>query len=105
MTAVQILHWVSALVVLAESLNKLERSAPCAPGLNAHDRLVVVLKSLAWMLLAMGSGVALAAPVMLAMGWPGDYQPALQLERPTASDTAVMLGFAVLIVRTRVKEG
>lgn len=106
MTAVQLLHWTAALVVLAEALNKLERSTPCAKGLSAHDRLVIILKVLAWMLLAMGAAVALVSPLLLAAGWPGGvYQPMLQLERPTAADAAVMLGFAVLIVRTRVKEG
>lgn len=106
MMLLQWLHFVAAFIVLAESLNKLERTCPLERGLNTHARLVVVLKSLAWLLLAFGAGVALLAPLLLSFGWPGgQYQPLLQLERPTLADTAVMVGFAVLIVRTRVKEG
>lgn len=29
----------------------------------------------------------------------------MRVENPTLAETAVMLGFAVLIVRTRIKEG
>ena len=47
MTALQIVHWLAALIVLAEALNKLERTAPCAPGLTPHQRLVDGLKALA----------------------------------------------------------
>ena len=36
---------------------------------------------------------------------PDAYRELMRLERPTLAETAVMLGFAVLIVRTRVKEG
>ena len=103
MTALQILHWLSALIVLAEALNKLERTAPCAPGLTQHERLVNSLKAVAWCLLALGAGGGLIAPALLHLGvQPDAYR---ELMRPTLAETAVMLGFAVLIVRTRVKEG
>lgn len=108
----QVLHWLGGLVVLAEALNKLERTCPCAHGLTLHERLVDGLKALAWALLALGSAGAVATPALLALG----FQPShaigfgllvelLRLERPTLAETAVLLGFAVLIVRTRVKEG
>lgn len=101
-----LLHWLASFVVLAEALNKLERTCPLARGLNCHARIVVILKSLAWLLLAFGAGVGLIAPLLLSLGWPGGhYQPWLQLERPTTADAAVMAGFAALIIRTRMKEG
>lgn len=106
MTALQIVHWLASLIVLAEALNKLERTAPCAPGLTPHERLVAVLKALAWCLLALGAGGGLIAPALLHLGIrPEAYNELMRLERPTLAETAVMLGFAVLIVRTRVKEG
>lgn len=106
MTALQILHWLSALIVLAEALNKLERTAPCAPGLAPHHRLVDALKALAWSLLAIGAFWSLIAPALLHLGVrPDDYLELMRLERPTLADTAVMAGFATLIIRTRVKEG
>ncbi len=54
----------------------------------------------------MGAGGAMAAPALLAMGVSADAAGELaRLERPTLAETLVLLGFAVLIVRTRVKEG
>jgi hypothetical protein len=105
-TTLQILHWMAGLVVLAEALNKLERTCPAAPGLTARQRLVDGLKAIAWALLALGAGGAVATPLLLAMGLEhGQTGLLLRLERPTMAETAVLLGFAVLIVRTRVKEG
>lgn len=106
MTGLQILHWLAALIVLAEALNKLERTAPCSPGLTPHQRLVDSLKALAWSLLALGAGGGVIAPALLHFGVrPDAYSELMRLERPTLAETAVMLGFAVLIIRTRVKEG
>lgn len=105
-TLLEVIHPMAALVVLAEALNKLERVDPLARGLSRRDRLVDVLKALAWFFLALGAAGALAAPVLLAMGVPEHATSMLmRLERPTLDQTLFMAGFAVLIVRTRVKEG
>ncbi|MGQ3001303.1 MAG: hypothetical protein ACT6UH_00715 [Hydrogenophaga sp.] len=102
----EILHPLAGLIVLAESLNKLERVQPFRLGLRPRDRLVDALKALAWLLLALGAGGALAAPVLLAFGIPEQATSLLmRLERPMLDQTLVLVGFAVLIVRTRVKEG
>lgn len=103
----QILHWVAGFIVLAEALNKLERSCPMARGLDARARIVMLLKTTAWLLLALGAGIAVLAPLLSPLSMTGShyYLPLLHMERPTLGDAAVMLGFAVLIVRTRVKEG
>lgn len=105
-TALQIAHWLAGFIVLAEALNKLERTAPFAPNLTAHKRLVDGLKALAWMLLAVGAGGAVATPLLLAIGLPQDhYEILMHLEAPTPAEVMVLAGFATLIVRTRVKEG
>ncbi|MGV0960099.1 MAG: hypothetical protein ACOYB1_09710 [Limnohabitans sp.] len=106
MTAtLQILHWLAGFVVLAEALNKLERTAPFAPGMCRHDRLVDGLKALAWMLLAIGAGGAVIMPVLGGLGIQAQMNQIVSHQSPSLSETAVLLGFAVLIVRTRVKEG
>lgn len=95
MTAAALLaavHWISGVIVLAEALNKLERTAPFRPGLTPRERLTDALKALAWALLAIGGAGACITPL-------------LHLEVPTLQDVCILLGFAVLIVRTRVKEG
>ena len=86
------LHWLSGIVVLAEALNKLERTAPLCYGLTPRERATEWLKALAWALLAMGGAGAVITPL-------------IPLEKPTLQDACVMLGFAVLIIRTRIKEG
>lgn len=90
-TWLQTLHWLCGFIVLAEALNKLERTAPCAHGLTLRQRLVAWLKALAWLLMTLGGAGAIVTPL-------------LSLEKPTLQDVAVMVGFAVLIVRSRVKE-
>ena len=39
MTTLQTIHAIAGLVVLAEALNKLERTAPCRPGLGLCERV------------------------------------------------------------------
>jgi hypothetical protein len=91
-TMLAVVHWVSGLIVLAEALNKLERTAPCRRGLPARERATEWLKAIAWALLSLGAAGAVITPL-------------LPLEQPTLQDACVLLGFATLIVRTRVKEG
>ena len=91
MAALAFLHWLAGLVVLAEALNKLERTAPLAPGLSPRARAVVWCKVVAWWLLAVGACGALVTPL-------------LGLQAPTLQDAAVLGGFALLIVRSRFKE-
>ena len=105
MPALLVLHYVAALVVLAEALNKLERTTPFAPGLSCHDRLVDGLKAIAWALLALGAGCTVAAPLLLGNGLRAQYLPLFDDSPPLIDSTAIMLGFAVLIIRTRIKEG
>lgn len=100
-----ILHWLSGFVVLAEALNKLERTTPCAAGLSRHDRVVDGLKALAWALLALGAACAVAEPILGVLGVHTAASQRVLHQVPSFAETAVLLGFAVLIVRTRVKEG
>lgn len=86
-----VLHFLAGVVVLAEGLNKLHRTDPFERGLHWLPRLVVILKTIAWLLLSMGAGGAVATPL-------------LQLQPATLQDVALILGFAVLIIRSRMKE-
>lgn len=90
--ALHLIYWAAGFVVLAEALNKLERTAPCRRGLAWRVRTTEWLKAIAWMLLAVGGAGALASPF-------------LPNAAPSPQDVCIVLGFAVLIVRTRVKEG
>jgi hypothetical protein len=104
-TALQIIHWAAGFIVLAEALNKLERTAPFAPGLCARKRIVDSLKAMAWTLLALGSGGAVASPFLGALGVHATESQLVVHQVPSFAETCVLLGFATLIVRTRVKEG
>jgi hypothetical protein len=89
---IALIHWIAGVVVLAEALNKLERTQPCRRGLRPRERATEWLKAIAWALLAIGGAGAFITPFF-------------PLEKPTLQDMCVVLGFAVLIVRTRIKEG
>lgn len=90
-TLLQAVNWLAAVVVLAEALNKLERANPFKANLCPRIRVAVFLKVLGWMCLALGAAGNLVAPLMV-------------LERANLQSTAVMAGFAFLIIRTRIKE-
>ena len=105
----QCLHVFAGLIVLMESLNKLERAAPFAPGISVRQRLIDGLKALAWALLALGAAGALAGPLLQPMGvvqgGAGQFIHHITQPAPSLADVCVLAGFAVLIVRTRIKEG
>ena len=103
MSALSVLQAVGAFIVLAEALNKVHRTdlfdGRCdlrarlgglcqlaTPWRWKRARVVLVLKALGWAVLSFGAADALISP------------PAV----PTA---AVLVGFALLIVRSRLKEG
>lgn len=85
-----LIYWMAGLIVLAEALNKLERADPSITG-PWREALVRWLKILAWMMLAVGGAGALVTPF-------------LNIGKPGVQDAAMMIGFAVLILRTRLKE-
>ena len=89
---IQSIHWLAGLVVLAEALNKLERTGPTRAGLCKRERLLAWLKAIAWGLMAIGGAGAVVTPLM-------------QMDVPSLQDMCILLGSAVLIVRTRIKEG
>lgn len=92
----QILLAVSAVIVVAEGLNKLDRVDPRAKEQSTRERVCTWLKAVAWFFLVLGAGIYLIA---LAFGDDARGELA-RLAAPL-----VLIGFATLIVRTRVKEG
>lgn len=86
-----IFHIVVGLIVLAEALNKLERTNVRAEGLTPRERFVAWLKALGWACIALGAGGVMVADMM-----PRGY---LEL-----GYTLMVLGFALLVVRSRVRE-
>lgn len=104
-TVLQIAHCLAGFITLAEALNKLERTSPFAAGLSGHQRVVDGLKCLAWVLLALGAAGAVATPILVALGASASPLERANHDSPSLAETAVLLGFAILIVRTRVKEG
>lgn len=86
--------FIATLIVLAESLNKIERcNVRLLPGLNRRGKVALILKCIAWVLFAMASGGYIAGLFFPSMP-PVNFR-----------EYMLMCAFAVLIVRTRVKEG
>jgi len=97
------LHWISGFVVLAEGLNKLHRTDPLERGLTARKRVVVLLKAFAWVLLVLGAAGAVVRPIVVIGHAAGVAR--LLIDRVSLVDVCILAGFAVLIVRSRLKEG
>lgn len=107
MTVVALIHWIACLVILAEALNKLERAdlfeGRCVrdrmrtlawltvPWCWRRDRVVTVFKVAGWSLLSIGAGGGVAGPFL-------QRSPSLEV-------AGLSVGFALLIVRSRIKEG
>ena len=102
---VPVIHWLAAVIVLAEALNKLERAAPLQPSLSPHQRLIDVLKVIAWTMLALGSAGALISPIMGGLGIRTEHSQIVTHHAPSIADAVLMVGVSVLIIRTRIKEG
>lgn len=110
MLVFHLLTMFAALVIVAEAFNKLERTDlfDGRPGLASRLRglawllrpwrwtrpkLVLGLKLLAWSCMAIGSAGVLVTPLMA------------NLPPISSREAALVVGFAILIVRSRLKEG
>ena len=88
------IFFVASVIVLAESLNKIERcNVRLMRGLDLRGKSALVLKCIAWVLFALASGGFIAGLFFPSMP-PVNFR-----------EYMLMCAFAVLIVRTRVKEG
>lgn len=85
------LLFVAGVIVLAEALNKIERTDPFEPGLCARARAVVWLKMIGWCCIAMGAAGGIVRPML---GHP----------MPSAGESLTLVGFALLVVRSRLGE-
>ncbi len=100
-----VLHWLAGFIVLAEGLNKLERTDPLQRGLSFRGRLVVLLKVGAWICLVLGAAGAVARPFVAGViGGDFSYRRILITDSVSLVDLLCLGGFAVLIVRSRLKE-
>ena len=89
--AMQMLHVLLGLVLLAEGLNKLERSDPLARGLTARERTAEFLRAGGWFCITLGS-----AGLLVAAWVPASWVHAGYL--------VIVTGSACLVVRGRVRE-
>jgi hypothetical protein len=85
------LHVVAGIVVLAEALNKLERTDLRCQWLTPRQRLITAMKAASWSAIALAAGGAIVGPM-------------LQASSPTLGDAAMMAGFAGLVIRSRLQE-
>ena len=92
MIALDILHWVAGAVVLAESLNKLER-VDLQSTRPMQQKIIDSVKAIAWILLALGGAGAIISPLAAGL-----------IPKPNLQDVCVIVGCAALIIRTRIKE-
>lgn len=103
MTWLHVLQMLASLVVLAEALNKIERS----DVFEGHCGLRARLRASTWLLRPWAWRRQRVVTVLKVLGWACLSVGAAGsvLTAPTGPNVAVIGGFAVLIVRSRLKEG
>lgn len=99
-----VLHFLAGLIVLAEGLNKLERTAPLQRGLTRRRRVIALLKVFAWIALCLGAAGAMVRPFVFVSLGDLHVGRLFITDRASLSDVLVLGGFALLIVRSRLKE-
>ena len=87
----QIVYWCAALVVLAEALNKLQRTDILRRGMTRWARFREILNALGWACFAIGAGGAWVSPLL--------YSRTVHVQ-----DVVVMAGLALFVVHRRLKE-
>lgn len=93
--ALQILLSLAAVITVSEGANKLERLNPLEKGQTTKGKIANWLKATAWFFISLGAGIYL-----LAVPFGNASEALTHLAAPL-----VLIGFAVLILKTRVKEG
>ncbi len=91
---------LAAGLILAESANKLERTdfrSSVKPGVSFRDRASTWMRGAAWLMMATGAAGAIGMPFM-------EMDPHLAKTLRVVGDFGMFGGFALLIVRTRIKE-
>ncbi len=98
------IQFIAALVVLAEALNKLERTDLFG---SRHVGLSARLRAGAWLLRPWAWRRARVVDVVKAAGWAALAVGAFMslLTYPDVPHVLVITGFALLIVRSRLREG
>ena len=86
MIALDILHWLAGAVVLAESLNKLER-VHLQSTRPMQQKIIDSVKAIAWILLALGGAGAIISPLAAGL----IPKPKLQAGSGIAGCAAVLI--------------
>jgi hypothetical protein len=89
--ALIIVHALAGLIVLAEALNKLERTNLRCTWMTPRQRAITAMKAASWAAIAVASAGAAVGPLMYSAV-------------PSLADAAMMAGFAGLVVRSRLQE-
>lgn len=86
------LYWLASLIIVLEALNKVERVDVKRHAGHPRSLVVELMKLFAWGLLALAGAGGVVAPFIDQLGMPGPHH------------ISAAVGFAILIVRTRLKE-
>lgn len=98
-----VIHWVSALVIAFQAIDRVFQCPLRQPGLCFKQRLSMALKGIAWALMAFAATGALVAPLLRGMQPPGLYG-LLVNPLPSLGEICLFAGFAVLVVRSWTME-
>lgn len=103
LTTLYVLHWVAALVIALQSIDRIFQCPLMERGVSPSERLYRALKGIAWAFMALASFGVLAAPFLHSAGMHG-LLLVLVNQPPNVSEVGVYLGFALLILRSWICE-
>lgn len=103
LTTIYVLHWIAALVIAVQSTDRLFQCPLMERGIKPIDRFYRAIKGAAWACMAFASFGVLAAPFFSATGFHG-VTLILVNQPPNVSEVGIYVGFALLIVRSWVRE-
>lgn len=95
-TTLIVLHWIAAMVLLIEAINRIESCKFLRSGLCASARVAGFAKGMAYCLVALAAGGALISPVLRALEFPvGIWVNPV----PSVSECMAYIAWSIIIVR------
>lgn len=91
-----VLHWIAALVLLLEVVNRIEGCKAFERDMTPLERFSAAVKGMAYAMLGLASCGALVSPLLRAMGMPVSVWVD---QVPSVSECLLYIAFATIVVR------
>ena len=94
-----VLHWLSAVLILLEGLNKMEQCNLLKSDRTLTQKVSFWAKAAAWMAITLACAGVAIAPLLRGINSP-EFSDVWVVPMPSLSECSLFIGFATLIVRS-----